>query len=186
MDKNEFLRQLDRLLHQIPTRDRREILHDLDEHFTIGFNAGKTDQEIINELGDPHAIAEEALTDYRATDSNQPPPEENLTRQILVGTGMFFFNLIVVLGPFVGIISAYIGLCVVPAVFIITPFFSLALLFQPDEDAFLFTFFSALFLCGFGILLGVAMIFIGKCLWGLFVRYLQFNIDVIKGRKREQ
>jgi Predicted membrane protein len=38
--KNEFLRQINRLIKDIPKKDRQDILSDLEEHFTIGFSEG--------------------------------------------------------------------------------------------------------------------------------------------------
>jgi uncharacterized membrane protein len=184
MNKDGFLNELDRLLREIPKKERQEILSDFKEHFTIGFNEGKTEEEIIRELGDPKVIAEEARSDYEATKSERPQPVANATRCILAGIGMIFFNLVVVLGPLVGIFSIYLSFCIVSAVFIVSPLLSIGTLFDSGGTPFLFAFFSSLILCGAGILLGIAMIFIGKFLWRVFTGYLRFNVNVVMGRKR--
>ncbi|WP_100489074.1 HAAS signaling domain-containing protein [Sporolactobacillus pectinivorans] len=183
MVTNEFLGKLNHLLKEIPKRDRQDILSDFEEHFTIGFNEGKTEEEIIRELGDPKTIAAEALVDYQSTRTLNPQPAVNITRCILAGIGMFFFNLIVVLGPVAAIFSIYVSFCAVSFSFIISPLLSLVVLMESNFVAFLFVFFSSFILCGLGLLLGIAMIYTGKILWQFLVGYIRFNISVIMGRK---
>lgn len=184
MVKNEFFHRLERLLKEIPAKDRKEILSDFEEHFTIGFNEGKTEEEIIQELGDPETIAEEVLTDYYATNPKTPHPVTGITRSILAAIGLLFFNLIVILGPLLGILSAYIAFCSVSVAFVFSPLLSIPIGIDSGFEPFLFAFFSCLVLCGIGVLLGIAMIYVGKFLWYALVSYLRFNINVIMGRNR--
>ena len=54
---NEYLSKLEKALRKLSELDKREILADYREHFEIGYEAGKTDGQIIDELGDPSEIA---------------------------------------------------------------------------------------------------------------------------------
>lgn len=183
--KSEFLGQLDRLLKDIPKKDRQDILSDFEEHFTIGFSEGKSEAEIIEGLGAPEAIAAEAIEDLRSAPARNPQSHPSPTRCIFAGIGMFFFNLIVVLGPAAAIFSIYIALWAVSFSFMISPLLSLVVLVDSSVAAFLAVFFSSLVLCGLGLLLGLAMIYSGKILWRGLVDYIEFNRHVITGRKRE-
>jgi uncharacterized membrane protein len=54
---NEFLTALDRALHGLGKEERDDILADYREHFEIGISQGKTESQIMRELGDPDSIA---------------------------------------------------------------------------------------------------------------------------------
>lgn len=184
MVKNEFFRNLSHLLRELPKKERDEILADLEEHFTIGFNEGKTEEEMIQELGDPKDIANAELADYHATNPIKPTAVTSATRSFLLAMVLIFFNLIIVLGPLLGIFFGYIGLWFGAVSMVASPLLSFLSLVQSGFDAFLFTFFVSLACCGVGLLLSIALIYTGKYLWYACVGYYRFNMDLITGRKR--
>ncbi|MBU3195215.1 DUF1700 domain-containing protein [Clostridium algidicarnis] len=57
MNQDEFLRILEKGLQGFSTDEKREILYDYEEHFCLGKENGKTNNEIIKELGNPLDIA---------------------------------------------------------------------------------------------------------------------------------
>ncbi|MDP5277097.1 DUF4097 family beta strand repeat-containing protein [Chengkuizengella axinellae] len=73
MNRNEFMNQLKLLLKDVHEIDRREILYDFSEHFDIGLENGKSEEELVRELGDPQVIAKDLLADYRATKEEDKP-----------------------------------------------------------------------------------------------------------------
>ncbi|MFT8318978.1 MAG: DUF1700 domain-containing protein [Sporolactobacillus sp.] len=180
--RNEFLQELNTLLHHIPVHDRQEILTDYEEHFVSGLSEGKTEAEIAAELGDPKVIAEAIQADYFADKKPLRQPAINLTRCILAGTVLLFFNLIIVFGPFIAIVSTYFSIWAIVITFVVSPLLAFALL-QAGWSSFFFIFFCSLILLGIGILLSIALIIIGKLLWKLFLIYARFNLEVVTGRK---
>ncbi len=56
MNKKEFMQKLKQLL---PEKDKRDILLDYEEHFLSGLTDGKTEEEIVKELGSPEEVAKE-------------------------------------------------------------------------------------------------------------------------------
>ena len=64
MTKYEFLRIIEEGLEDFPTSERNDILYDYEEHFTYGRADGKTDEEIIAELGDPYEIVNQYRNGY--------------------------------------------------------------------------------------------------------------------------
>lgn len=54
---NEYLNKLEKALRRLSEIDKQEILADYREHFEIGYEAGKTDEQIIESLGDPGELA---------------------------------------------------------------------------------------------------------------------------------
>jgi hypothetical protein len=58
MNKKDFMRAMERALNKVPEADHRDILYDYEEHFSIGKENGKTEEQICLELGNPNEIAE--------------------------------------------------------------------------------------------------------------------------------
>ncbi len=61
MNKEEFLRDIEKSLNSISEKERTEILYDYKEHFIVGKSKGKTEEEICLELGNPQDIASSYL-----------------------------------------------------------------------------------------------------------------------------
>ena len=53
---NEFLRILQRTLGSLSPQQKQEILDDYREHFRLGLEAGKTEKQIAEALGDPEQL----------------------------------------------------------------------------------------------------------------------------------
>lgn len=64
MNKTEFLNIISNGLCDFPEKIRKEILADYEEHFASGTAEGKTESEIINELGDPYKIVKSYRENY--------------------------------------------------------------------------------------------------------------------------
>ncbi|MEG1002088.1 DUF1700 domain-containing protein [Clostridium sp.] len=64
MNKNEFLSILASGLKDFPEKELADILFDYQEHFTIGKSNGKTEEEIIEELGTPYEIVYQYRSAY--------------------------------------------------------------------------------------------------------------------------
>lgn len=78
MTKYEFLRIIEEGLEDFPTNERNDILYDYEEHFTYGRADGKTDEEIINELGDPYEIVNQYRSGYiKHIDKDTNSSEDN-------------------------------------------------------------------------------------------------------------
>lgn len=64
--KAVFLEELERLLSELPERERQDIVIDFAEHFREAQERGRTEEETIQSLGSVQAIAEEIVAEYRA------------------------------------------------------------------------------------------------------------------------
>ncbi|MBK1811939.1 DUF1700 domain-containing protein [Clostridium sp. YIM B02505] len=67
MRKYEFMIEMERYLDKVSEAERKEILYDYEEHFRIGKENGKAEEEICMELGDPREIASSYIGDYKDT-----------------------------------------------------------------------------------------------------------------------
>ncbi|GLC30828.1 DUF1700 domain-containing protein [Clostridium omnivorum] len=98
MNKDEFLREIEKSLDKISEKERTEILYDYEEHFMIGKENGKSEEEICLELGSPKEIANNYLLN-RTEDSfegdkkeepkeNYEPKLNNDRRNLYIGSGI--------------------------------------------------------------------------------------------------
>lgn len=62
MNKNQFLQIIKDGLSDFPKQELDDIIYDYEEHFYSAMEAGKSEEEIVNELGDPYVI----VNGYRA------------------------------------------------------------------------------------------------------------------------
>lgn len=67
MNKNEFFKILREGLNDFPEKELQDILYDYEEHFSNAMADGKTEEEIINELGDPYVIVNQYRNGYIQT-----------------------------------------------------------------------------------------------------------------------
>lgn len=184
MNKETFLKQLDSSLTKLSQDDRRDIIQDYEEYFTIGLKEGKTEEQIAAALGLPSQIAKELMATYHLDKVEKTASAGNIMRAAWAVIGLGFFNLVIVLGPFIGLIGIVLGGWAISVGFILSP---LGALMNAVWGSFrLFDLFVSLALCGIGIFVGIGMFLATKALSKGFIRYLQFNVSLVKGgMKRE-
>jgi uncharacterized membrane protein len=181
MTKQEFMNELERLIQAVP--DKKEVLYDYEEHFQIGSDDGKTEEEIAESLGSPKSIAKELLAEYHINQAKENQTAGNITRAVIASLSLGFFNLVFVLGPFLGIVGVLIGLYVTTAALILTPFGILFgnMFFGQSED-WLLAIFMMMASGGVGVLMAVGMIYLTRGMYLITVKYLQFNLKIIRGK----
>lgn len=64
MNKMELFKILEEGLIDFPAHELQEILYDYKEHFSNAQSDGKTEEEIIEELGDPYTIVNQYRSNY--------------------------------------------------------------------------------------------------------------------------
>jgi uncharacterized membrane protein len=175
---------LEYLLSRVPEQDRKEMLYDYQEHFEIGLANGRSQAELIAELGDPHVIARDLLADYRIGRAEKDKTPSNMGRAILAAISLSFFNLIFIIGPVAGLFGAYVALCAVSFGLTILPLAILgSYFFGYSYESFLVNFFVSLTTFSLGVLMSIGMIYVGKFFYNVVLRYIKFNVKVIKGDK---
>lgn len=188
MNKNDYLKSLDRLLNSLPQEDKNEILYDYEEHFRIGMENGKTEEEIAQSLGDVKAIARQFKADFSIERANTNASASNIFKAVLATVGLGFFNLVFVFGPFMGLVGALIGLfggalgLVVGGIaafiaVIISPAFPGII--NIDGSLEFWAFISIGVTC-LGVLFFIADCYIAKYFYKGTIRYLKWNLEIIK------
>lgn len=181
MNKEQFLKQLNDGLGKLPEYEREDIIQDFHEHFDIGLNEGKSEQEIISSLGSPQKIAKEMVATYFVDQVETSSSAGNVMRATWAVIGLGFFNLIIVLGPFIGIVAIVLGGWVMSAGFTVAPLLVLLNRLIYPSSLHLFDLFTSIALCGLGLFIGVGMYYLTRAAISGFNRYLKFNINFVKG-----
>ncbi|MES9737262.1 DUF1700 domain-containing protein [Peribacillus frigoritolerans] len=179
MNKEQFLKQLNASLTRLSLEEREDILQDYEEYFEIGMEEGKSEQEISKSLGNPKQISKELMATYHLDQVEQTTSAGNVMRAVWAVIGLGFFNLVIVLGPFIALIGVVIAGWVSAIAFILAPLGALFNLVLGNFQ--LFDLFFALGLCGIGIFIAMGMFVATSALTKGFIRYLKFNASLVKG-----
>ncbi|MGG1140449.1 HAAS signaling domain-containing protein [Bacillus mycoides] len=181
MTKDKFLQQLNASLKRLSEKERADILKDYEEHFTFGLEEGKTEEEITASLGSPAQIAKELLADYHLEKVTASATTGNVFRAIWAVIGLGFFNLVIVLGPAIALAALIFSGWVLGISFLGSPLLVIVDTIVHPNTFLLFNLFASLAFCGLGYFVVIAMLSLTKLANNGFVRYLKFNIALVKG-----
>lgn len=106
MKKEEFMREFKKALDKMSEAERADILYDYEEHFMIGKENGKTEEEICLELGSPKEIANNYLLN-QTNENIKNEREENSSlvsgynrRKSILGSGLIIASLLLFVAGF--------------------------------------------------------------------------------------
>jgi len=191
MNKKDFIDKLSSYLAGVPVEERQDVINDFEDHFKEGVAEGRTEEEIAESLGDPKSLANQFKANILANTAEKTTSAINITRAVLATLGLGFFNLIFILGPFIGIAAVLFSLFASAialtasgiAVFFASIFGPLvpqyiAVMINPAVSIF-----ASIGVTLFGILFFVGDIYVVKWIYRLFVRYIKFNVRIITGKE---
>ncbi|SDG42841.1 Uncharacterized membrane protein [Fontibacillus panacisegetis] len=196
MNKSEFLSHLYSHLSVLPPEERDELMEDYENHFAFAEQNGKSESDVVRELGDPAELAKEAIGErnvhppdpvYWMNPEHFSAPATELTdsrsqngfTKAMIYTGLFFLNLIVIpllLSCWASAVSIAVG----AFAGLISPL-ALGLEFimkgsiQPIQG------FTSIILVGIGILLMILARYIFKLLVRGSMSYWKWNQHLAKG-----
>lgn len=205
MNKSEFLANLRAHLSVLPPEEQNELLEDYEAHFAFGLQSGRTEQEIVLELGDPAELAKEAIdnrfvpqkhvywfggAEPAAAPGAAIPPtggypnEAGVQRRsafasVMVYIGLFFINLIAV-PLLLSFWAVVVSFAVSAAAGILSPLL-LGLEYLWHGDIFKAKIFASIAYVGLGILLIVVTRYAYKGMLWLSIAYLRWNVRIAKG-----
>lgn len=187
MNRVEFINTLKIELGNLPPSEVEDILYDYEEHFEVGLSKGKTEEEIARELGNPRSIAKSYKVNYKINNAENNPSTKNLFSAILAAVSLGFFNLVFVLGPFLGLVGLLIGIYAIGFAFSVSGIgLFIGPLLEPLFPRYIniglhpltsISFGIGLFALGLLILIGC--FYLTKYLYQVIIRYLRWNINII-------
>lgn len=189
MTRNDYLGKLREYLYGMPQDEVNDILYDYEEHFQLGIQDGKTEDEISASLGDVKMVAKMFKADFTIERATVNASAGNVLKAILAAMGLSFFNLVFVLGPFCGAVGVLIGLF--GASLGITLGGVAAIVASQLQSLFpeyidfggvdqIFIFAVSVGMTCLGLLFTMGNIWISKWFYRLTLKYLKWNIAVIK------
>lgn len=194
MTQREFIDGMSRHLKRLTEEEKREILADYQEHFALGKEAGKTEEEIAVKLGDPRSLAKQYRAGTMVRRAEERHSVTNVLNVILAALALGMFNLIFVLPLFLAILGVLVGLLAASAGVALggatAAILSIVALFVPGWSVpVLYAgigFFAGIALAALGVLMGVGCFYVIKYAGIGLVKYVKFNIDVASGKKEEE
>jgi uncharacterized membrane protein len=191
MSKVEYLKILSDKLKKngFDKNEIDEIIYDYEEHFTIGTENGKSEDEICISLGDTATIARQYKIDRVFQKAENNATTSNIVRAVFASLSLGFVNVIFVLGPFIGILGVLFGLFSAAVgitlggfisllAAIISPFTSMVNIgMNPLAAAFL-----SIGLTSLGLLFFIGDCYIAKYFFKGTIAYLKFNLKIISNR----
>jgi uncharacterized membrane protein len=187
MNKKEYLGLLEAELKDFPESDRKEIVSDYEEHFTIGIEKGRTEDEIADKLGDPKKIVKEWNLERLVKKAETSAQLDDTVKAIIAIMGLSLFNFLIVMGPFAGIVGAIFGLIVGGLSLLVAGAATLGIvilsLFIPGIELGVSPLGGALLSIGImciGAVWTIINIYIVRIVVWLTIKYLKFNINLIK------
>jgi uncharacterized membrane protein len=194
MNKKDFMGKLSSYLRGIPEEEKQDVISDFEEHFKEGLAEGRTEEEIADSLGDPRNLANQLKASILVKQAEKTTSAANITRAVFATLGLGFFNLVFILGPFIAIVAVLVSLfasAIAIAATGIAVFFAaifgplfpqyFAVLINPAGAIF-----SSIGVACLGILFFIGCIYLSKIFYGLFVKYIKFNLRVITGKGVEE
>jgi len=194
MNKKEFLGRLSELIKDISKEEKKDILFDYEEHFRIGLEKGRKEEEIAASLGDPKIIAKQSRASCILKKAETTTSVNNIMRAIFAAVGLGFFNLVIILGPAVGLIGILVALFA--SAFAITVSGVAVLIGTLVGPVFAWNVYIP-FAAVVSIPLGIGLIALGllsligtfyltKFFYKLSISYLKMNLQIITNRRNRE
>lgn len=188
MNKNQFLTELEKHLKSLPAAERAEIISDYAEHFDIGTQQGRTQEEVAEALGTPAALAKQYRASYIVEQAESKLSFSNTFRAVIAVVGLGFFNLLFILAPFVFAVSILIFLAALAfSLTIVGPVLILGTVVTAISiPVFLLTNTVGLIslstgLTSLGLLVGIGTYYLGRWFFKSTLWYLKTNVRLITG-----
>lgn len=123
MNKKEFLKELESKINNLPKDYSYDILNDYREHFEEGALDGKTESEIIKELGSIDYIASSILSEYYIENPKNVRDLSTLMKALksINAIGVGTLSLLIGAPIIVAFILCYLSLYLLSFSFLVTP-----------------------------------------------------------------
>jgi uncharacterized membrane protein len=179
-----------RLTEYVSREDLDDILADYAEHFSIGKSEGRSEEDLCRALGSPEDVAKEIRATYLVKKAEQACSAGNIWHAVTATLGLGLFNLAVVLIPFI-LLIVLLTIIFVAGVFlvIVGPILLLAAVMQllgvsisaPWGTSPLVGILTSIALSVAGVFMVVVDLHLARFFYGLAIRYMKWNIQVIRG-----
>jgi uncharacterized membrane protein len=192
MKKEEFLAELKRGLGRLPEAEKKEILADYEEHYRMGLSSGRTEEQVSVALGNPRILGKSFLIESMLEEGRGGGSAASVLRAVFASLSLGFFNLIVVLGPFIAFVAVIASLWASAAALALSGIAVLiGLVIQPLLPQFIstaglslpFLVFAAIGVSALGALSLLGMWYLTRWFLSSIAKYVQFNLRIITSKR---
>lgn len=191
MNKEEYLKKLSKQIKKMSVDEKRDLLQDYEEHFRIGMEKGRTEEEISKALGDPKNVAKQIKADYMVKKAEDKPSPTSIIEALAAVAGLGLFNIFVAVPSLllaVVIISLVLAGSAVIVIGILITLSPLLHLFLPNfiylpENKGVGTLLWVLFgiaLTVVGTIFVLVMSYVANKLYQMVIKLLKSNLEDIK------
>ncbi len=189
MTKEQFLTQLKRSISGLDESEKKEILYDYEEHFRMGLENEKTEEEIAESLGNPKVLGKSFKIDAFLAESKEGSRAVPVLRAVITSLSLGFFSVVFILGPFTALVSVIISLWAAAGALAVSGAGAIVILILqpllPDVISFggqniAFVIFSSIGVSALGLLSVIGMARLSKWFFLLVEKYIRFNLRIIK------
>lgn len=189
MNKKQFLEALRKQLSGLPEVDLKEILYDYEEHFRNSAQDGKSEEYIIAHLGDIRQIANQYRMSSAIRTAEEKTTPANVGRAVIMTVTLGFFNIVIILGPYLGLLGALAGLFAAAiGVFAVGVGILVGMFVSPILPELIninlgnpIAFFISVGLICLGLLFFIGDCYLTKYFFKGTISYLKWNLNIIKG-----
>lgn len=204
MRRHEYLNALYHSLSGLPETVRRDMMRSYEEHFRIGLESGRSEEEVAAGLGDPVLLAQKLRNSWSGSGAGMMPGTADFRQMraerrpgcfgLLVSFTLLSLLGLVLIGPWVGAFGCIVGAwaaCAGLAIGGIAGFFGS--MFSPFLTAFGVVPITGLplLVCVSGstaavslaVLMAIAGVYVTRWFAHGTVRYFRWNLSVLLGRK---
>jgi|SRR5690625_1279545 len=179
MNEHLFLKQLRIELRGLSDNEIETVLEDYRGYFSDARGNGLSEEDTVKSLSHPFDIAQDIKTSQKQATQHTESHVSSSTQSIIVMIFLILFNLIIVLGPAIGVIGGFFGIIISCGLFMILPILvSLKLFFGAGH---LFELFLSFILCGISILVFPSLLTLMKKGKHYLNQYVSWNIRLMKG-----
>jgi len=193
MTQREFTDIMSRHLKGLTEDEKKDILSDYQEHFAMGREEGKSEEEIAAALGDPKSLAKQYRAETMVRRVQEKHSAANVLNVIIAALALGMFNLIfvlplffTVLGVLVGMMAASVGIALGGLGAVLGSILALIIPSGIPGVVSGVGLFTGIGLAALGILMGVGCFYAIKYTGIGLVKYVKFNIDIASGKKKEE
>ncbi|WP_270996880.1 HAAS signaling domain-containing protein [Listeria seeligeri] len=191
MNKQDFLNELNQRLELLDPRERRELLSDYQEHFRNGLAEGKSEEQIVFDLGTPEEIATDILSerdikeeplenDYYYVPRKNYNGDRSKGKQILIGVGLFFLDVCLIIPILISLWAISISVWVTVGACLVSPILlGVGLIFGMGYE--MYQLFVSIGLVGFGLMLLLVASLLFQFVKKATIGIIQWHKYAVKG-----
>ncbi|MBD2868061.1 HAAS signaling domain-containing protein [Paenibacillus arenilitoris] len=184
MTKYQYMSELTHLLKNVPEPIRKEWLYDYDMHFQLAAQNGQSEAEAALELGDPRTVAAELLLSYRVGQAETRNDFGGLSRAVFATVGMGLFNVIFVIGPYLGLAAVLLALWVSAGALAIAGIATVIESVWIGTFSYMQALSLGLICCSLSILSVLGLRVLTKLFFTATLKYLKFNTRIVRGKSQ--